>query len=430
MADYQYQQNVWEGASYGYVKYDIEPAFGTPVSAGQMVKITGQAYYRSSAMKSLSVGTRASGSNRYFTIDINIPRGQVTNFSMVFPMWTLSNAWGSTRTVAAPLDFTFWQGTNGSGSGVLTQTVSGQGINYLTYRIDPVSRFADFERYMLIDGAYEANDEGTALIGQLQIGLAAGRDETDITIATVKVSDDTGVVGTLALSQNLLAAALSQAGYVETIPTLFANMTFNTSSGYTLEFRIGDAYDVAVFTVEISRAFANVHLSGARNGGVAFGKFSSATDSAPLFECMYPAKFYDRVEFANAAGLIDLIHPINSIYITMSNDDPNTLFAGTTWVKIENAFLLGSGTRNVGDTGGSETAVHNHIAPIAYNSSAVGSVNLNGIISQGQGKTAYLANISERTSSLSTNITALRTKDTTIDTMPPYITVGIWRRTA
>ena len=41
---YSYQQNVYEGASYGYVQYNISPDIGTPISAGTTVTITGNNY--------------------------------------------------------------------------------------------------------------------------------------------------------------------------------------------------------------------------------------------------------------------------------------------------------------------------------------------------------------------------------------------------
>lgn len=52
-----------------------------------------------------------------------------------------------------------------------------------------------------------------------------------------------------------------------------------------------DGYEPVEQRVNISRAFANVHMAGASTGGVAFGKFSSATEGKPLFECVYPAVF-------------------------------------------------------------------------------------------------------------------------------------------
>ena len=78
-------------------------------------------------------------------------------------------------------------------------------------------------------------------------------------------------------------------------------------------------------------------------------------------------------------GIIDKIYPIGSIYMSIKNDNPNNLFEGTTWEKIENRFLLASGTKDIGSTGGSadsvivshthttedhsHTNVHNHTQP-------------------------------------------------------------------
>jgi hypothetical protein len=46
---YAYQQNMFDGASYGYVKYNISPDLGTVVSPGTTITITGQAYFKNRA---------------------------------------------------------------------------------------------------------------------------------------------------------------------------------------------------------------------------------------------------------------------------------------------------------------------------------------------------------------------------------------------
>ena len=48
--------------------------------------------------------------------------------------------------------------------------------------------------------------------------------------------------------------------------------------------------------------------------------------------------------------------PINSIFLSLDNSNPATLFLGTTWEKQEGRFLLGSGSAYaLGSTGGSST---------------------------------------------------------------------------
>ena len=285
---YAYQQNMWDGASYGYVNYNISPDLGTIVSAGTTITITGQAYFKNRANKSIEVSTQASSSYRSSFVNISIPKATVTTFTLRFQMWELSDDWGSTRVVSAPLNFTLWSQANCDGNGDETMNPNLQAISYLTYRISPAAKSVDFERYSLSGSTYVKNDEGTKVLGKLAISLAEGRTVSDITVAKVVVTDDAGTSQTLTLSSSVLTAALSASGYVETSPSLFSSITFNTGRNYTLTFTIGDAYDKAVFSVLVARAFANLHLSGLATGGVAIGKFSAATQGNPLFECAFP----------------------------------------------------------------------------------------------------------------------------------------------
>lgn len=50
--------------------------------------------------------------------------------------------------------------------------------------------------------------------------------------------------------------------------------------------------------------------------------------------------------------------PVGSIYITVSEDNPSTIFGGT-WEKIEGKFLIGASTSyKVSTTGGSSSHTH------------------------------------------------------------------------
>ena len=81
MATYAYQQNVFDGASYGYIKYNISPDFGKYVPPGTRVTITGQAYFKNSAKKSIEVETTASGQFKYAYVNVSIPKATVTSFT-------------------------------------------------------------------------------------------------------------------------------------------------------------------------------------------------------------------------------------------------------------------------------------------------------------------------------------------------------------
>ncbi|MCR5621419.1 MAG: hypothetical protein K6G18_06145 [Treponema sp.] len=57
-------------------------------------------------------------------------------------------------------------------------------------------------------------------------------------------------------------------------------------------------------------------------------------------------------------GIINAVYPVGSTYTTLGAVHPNTLFPGTTWVKIEGCFLLASSaTVAAGATGGEATHV-------------------------------------------------------------------------
>lgn len=139
------------------------------------------------------------------------------------------------------------------------------------------------------------SDEGTyLLIKTLKISAnaeAASLTASEITVGTV----------TLALDSTVLEAALSSVGYSESSLTgsVFEGETFSNGVSYSGLLTIGTAYESATQAFTIARAFANMHLSGAATGGVAFGGFSSSTLNNPLLESYYPAKLYEGIDGIN-----------------------------------------------------------------------------------------------------------------------------------
>ena len=159
---------------------------------------------------------------------------------------------------------------------------------------------------------------------------------------------------------------------------------------------------------------------------------------------------------------IDLlsVYPIGSIYISYSSTNPSTLFGGT-WTQIQGKFLLGvSSTYSVGSTGGNSSVT---------SSSASG--NTGGSSSANTGSTTLTINQIPRHTHNYTLVDFLQsgtagsqvgvlnppgTKATattstggsqghthsmahthsigshthTVNTLPPYIAVYMWRRTA
>lgn len=419
MATYKYQQNFFDGASYGYVKYNITPDFGTYVAPDETITITGQMYNNVNKTRCIEVGTYVNGASRITYINKTVNKGSVATFTMTFQMWELGTQWGADREKEAPIVFTFWSGADQSGEGDATMPVATQKIAYISYRINPKIITAEFERYMLVNNTYAPNDEGTSVMGTLKLSLADGLTEDDITIAFVEITDDADNTDLVSINSTVLETALSDSGYTESVPGIFNNLTFNTANNYTLLITVGDDYDTATASILIARAFANVHLSGAQNGGVAFGKFSSSTDNLPLFECVYQAQFSGIVQFVtNVAkkSICDAIYPVGSIMFRMDTTDPATFFPGTTWTRIKDKFLFGASDSSpyntIGNTGGNKSvSLPNHTHSIVGNS-------------------VYYANSASSSANNRLLQTTTGPSSASIATMPPYEVVYIWQRTA
>lgn len=156
-------------------------------------------------------------------------------------------------------------------------------------------------------------------------------------------------------------------------------------------------------------------------------------------------------KLAPGAITVDDIYPVGSIYMSVNNTNPGTLFGGT-WAQIEDKFLLSAGSAHTaGETGGSEA--HTHTVQIkrrvAYGisgleSSTVHSFDIidedgnSGTYSQGSG-TFAAATMSRNNASNSTQMTSTNhdgfgqtvTGSTySTSTLPPYLTVYMWQRTA
>lgn len=140
--------------------------------------------------------------------------------------------------------------------------------------------------------------------------------------------------------------------------------------------------------------------------------------------------------------------PVNSLYLSLDNSNPATLFLGTTWQKQEGRFLLGSsGSYALGSTGGNatitltkanlpaiklQTEAHIHTQP-AHNHSAN---RFNYTSRNTQGGSYSVADIlvggplnagGESTGS-ATPYTEQLDSGTAFNNMPPYLVCNIWKR--
>lgn len=141
----------------------------------------------------------------------------------------------------------------------------------------------------------------------------------------------------------------------------------------------------------------------------------------------------DAIQSAIKAALeeatppFDTIYPIGSIYMSMNATSPEELFGGS-WERIEDRFLLAAGNVDGGSSGGSTS--HSHTAPVGYNTDN----NLFGVsFAQGSGTAPINAEFA------TTNQTAITGSGTfnwrlartdSVDHLPPYLAVYVWKRIA
>ena len=142
----------------------------------------------------------------------------------------------------------------------------------------------------------------------------------------------------------------------------------------------------------------------------------------------------------NGVNIIDIIYPVGSIYISVNNTDPGTLFGGT-WDRIKDTFLLSAGdTYAAGSTGGEATHTlttdempsHSHFQQHQSDTSYVG-VHVKNYNSGGSIQGVQPSNGTRRN-----NIADPSTRVPTVATgggqahnnLPPYLAVYVWKRTA
>lgn len=131
------------------------------------------------------------------------------------------------------------------------------------------------------------------------------------------------------------------------------------------------------------------------------------------------------------AGLrVDSIYPVGSIYMSVNAINPGAIFGGT-WAQIKDTFLLSAGdTYAAGNTGGSATHTHDAGSLQADVGNYGGRIYMRKQGTAVFSTTSYIAGASEGDDVVSA--TGSNVSGTTGDgsTMPPYLVVYMWQRTA
>ena len=134
-------------------------------------------------------------------------------------------------------------------------------------------------------------------------------------------------------------------------------------------------------------------------------------------------------------NMLNKIYPVGSIYMSVNNTNPTSLFGGT-WEQLKDKFLLGAGdTYAAGAIGGSADAVavsHMHNVELHSNATVVAANT-----SKGNGGTTYGGSVTVAMSSIYPNerftnqfVTSSAGESGIGKNMPPYLAVYMWKRIA
>ena len=134
------------------------------------------------------------------------------------------------------------------------------------------------------------------------------------------------------------------------------------------------------------------------------------------------------------------IYPVGSVYISLVNTNPTTLFGGT-WTQLKDKFLLSVGDiyKTVNETGGSASHSHKYyVSQIKSKMVLVEARAVNYDSKEMQKTTTISSNLAYNTNSQLGSGNAWnyndaqedRSEGTTesISNMPPYLTVYMWKR--
>lgn len=165
---------------------------------------------------------------------------------------------------------------------------------------------------------------------------------------------------------------------------------------------------------------------------------------------------------ADINAIIDAMYPVGSIYLSVNNVSPATFFGGT-WEQIQDKFLLCAGAGHpAGETGGAETdqvttggTVGGHALTTAempkHTHYVIGNAPQSGVDPSTSNAIARYAaanqsdlpyslrastwqyadrGLSSQTGSGNSHTHGFTGSTVTVDTMPPYLAVYAWKRTA
>lgn len=223
------------------------------------------------------------------------------------------------------------------------------------------------------------------------------------------------------------------------------------ASSYDVMMTLSDSFNVPVQRTATGSSCTKVFSVFSEGKGFAVGKVAEKENT---FEVGWNAQFNNDVNInevnfkpsdsfkehwaailngetpSGTNPLLDLIHPVGSIYWSTNITSPETLFGGT-WEQIKDTFILAAGdSYSAGSTGGEanhtltidELPSHRHY--LKYGNVYIGYLNSNAAHSNGNA--LYKYNVSREDALYGEDMGGNQPHNN----MPPYLVAYCWKRTA
>lgn len=223
------------------------------------------------------------------------------------------------------------------------------------------------------------------------------------------------------------------------------------ASSYDVMMTLSDSFNVPVQRTATGSSCTKVFSVFSEGKGFAVGKVAEKENT---FEVGWNAQFNNDVNInevnfkpsdsfkehwaailngetpSGTNPLLDLIHPVGSIYWSTNITSPETLFGGT-WEQIKDTFILAAGdSYSAGSTGGEanhtltidELPSHRHY--LKYGNVYIGYLNSNA--AQSNNQALYKYNVSREDALYGED----RGGNQPHNNMPPYLVAYCWKRTA
>lgn len=304
------------------------------------------------------------------------------------------------------------------------------------------------------DSALLPADEGVHIAAKATAGCTSLDGANSVTLTAAYKAVGAADYGAEVALESGVAGMVTGSDDVSTMQSYLVRLTATDRLGVT-----------TTFEKTVPTKAVTFHL---KNGGkgAAFGKYAETDE---LFECQWDASFSGNASFAGQMKIggktlaevitavvtpmipkaldINGVYPVGSIYMTLSDDEPETLFPGTYWERLPGRFLLGAsaGLYEAGSTGGeaqvtleqAQMPSHTHTGTTL--SDGQHSHSFSGNQSSGSGQTAEGKGASDSHYTFYTSTDGAHTHGFTTNAagggaahnnMPPYLVVNMWKRTS